>query len=607
MTTDQRDARTFPDITRLFAFLWAYVRPHWKLLLATFAFTALYAGASMARAYLAKGVIQVFQAAPEQIGQLQREQVVNLWDQAKVLAIFAGVIALAMGTSDYMKEWFHQSLVLRVVIAIREAVTKHVLSLSLRFFSRRRMGDLYSRLTNDVQQAHQAINFLFGDIVEDVLKIVAGVAACIYASPLLSASALIAGPAVLLPIAKYGKKIRKRSRSRQGSAAEVTESMQQMLSGIRTVKVFDREAHEMERFHRRNEELFNATLKVTRLRAFSKALLETINHGVVPLILLAGIWLVKNDYLTAPDLGFFIGALVLMYEPARRIARSYNLMQEALAGLDRIEDLLRERTDLPDAPDAKPLPTVRGDIAVRSVSFAYEGEAVLRDVTIEAKAGEIIALVGPSGGGKSTLLDLIARFYDPDSGTVEIDGHDLRKVTRASLLASLAMVTQEAFLFNDSILENIRYGRTNATMDEVIAAARAANIHDAIAALPGGYDTVVGERGATLSGGQRQRITIARALLKDPRVLLLDEATSALDSESERVVQEALERLMRGRTTFVVAHRLSTVIGATRIFVIDRGRVMEQGRHDELLGRGGLYAKLYALQSGGDVTRSAAV
>jgi subfamily B ATP-binding cassette protein MsbA len=280
-------------------------------------------------------------------------------------------------------------------------------------------------------------------------------------------------------------------------------------------------------------------------------------------------------------------------------------MQESLAGLDRLEELLAEKPDQEDASEATPRTNVRGDVSLAGVTFAYRNEPVLHDVTFEAHAGEVVALVGPSGGGKSTLIDLIARFYDPDAGTVSVDGRDVRTVTRRSLLASLAIVTQEPFLFNDTVLENVRYGRPTASRDEVVAACRAANIHEAVSALPNGYDTVVGERGATLSGGQRQRLTIARALLKDPRILLLDEATSALDSESERVVQEALERLMRGRTTLVVAHRLSTVMGATRIVVLDRGQVVEEGRHEDLVARGGLYQKLHALQSGGEVARAA--
>ncbi len=593
--------RGLAEIVRLVRFLLVHARPHWRLLAATFIFTGIYAATGAARSWLGKGVVSVFQP-----GRMPTEaEVVGIWDQVTVLVTYAGVLAVVLGSSDYFKEYFHQSFIMRVVISIREAVTKHLLSLSLRFFNRRKMGDLYSRLTNDVGQAHQALTFLFGDIVEDVLTIAFLLVSCIIASPLLTGTVALAGPLVVWPLATFGRKIRRRARSRQGMAAEVTESMQQMLSGIRTVKAFDREDHELERFHERNDDFFRANLKVVKTRALSRGLLEALNHGIVPLLLLGGIWLVMKGWLTAPDLAWFLGSLVLMYPAARRITRSYNNLQESLAGLDRIEELLNERTDLPDAPDARALEAVRGEVALRSVSFAYGSEAVLRDVSLEAKPGEVVALVGPSGGGKSTLLDLIARFYDPDQGAVEVDGRDIRGVTRRSLIAHIGIVNQEPFLFNDTVVENIRYGRRDASMDDVVAACRAANIHDVIAALPRGYETVVGERGATLSGGQRQRLTIARALLKDPRILLLDEATSALDSESERIVQEALERLMRGRTTFVVAHRLSTVIGASRIVVIDRGRVVEQGRHEELVARGGLYAKLYTLQSGGDPARAA--
>jgi subfamily B ATP-binding cassette protein MsbA len=626
------------DIARLAGFLYGYVRPHWKLLVATALVTGVNAVANASRAFFvgafekyvferpggpadahrhaggaARSLLEqipLVQAAMAWWERLRAEllpPVGDVWAWTKFIGAGLVLVALVMAISEYGKDVLQQSLVLRVINAMREKVMAHLLGLSMRFFHKQRVGDLYSRLTNDIYQAQSALTFLFGDIFEDLFRIIAGTAVCLITSWQLSAVSLVAVPAVVVPLQVLGRRVRKKARSRQISAADVTEAMQQMITGVRIVKVFSAEEHEARRFHDRNESFIRKALRVVRAKAASKGLLEFVNHFTVVALMLVGTYFVfRTGAIERDQLVTFMTSLGLMYEPMKKLVKSYNNMLESLAGIDRIEELLEIRNDVPDAPGAAPLTEVRGDVRLRGVRFAYAGEAVLDGVDLEARAGEVVAIVGPSGAGKSTLLDLLARFYDPDAGTITVDGRDIRSVTRASLLAHVAMVTQEPFLFNDTVLENVRYGRRDAGREEVEAACRAANIDEVIAALPEGYDSVVGERGATLSGGQRQRLTIARALLKDPRILLLDEATSALDSESEKAVQAALEQLMKGRTTFVVAHRLSTIVAADRIIVLDRGRVVEEGRHEDLVARGGLYAKLWGLQSGGENGRAAA-
>jgi ABC-type multidrug transport system fused ATPase/permease subunit len=371
--------------------------------------------------------------------------------------------------------------------------------------------------------------------------------------------------------------------------------MQQMFAGIRIVKAFRREDYELRRFRQRTREYCETAIKVVKDRTASKSLMELVNDITIPVvILLGGVLVIRNTWgLTVGSLGAFIALVTQMYMPAKTLAAGYNTLQDAIPSVDRVFEILDTRPEIQDRPTARELGPVRDAVRFEGVTFGYlEGVPVLRDVSFEARAGEVTAIVGPTTAGKSTLVDLIARFYDPHQGRVTVDGTDLRDLRLASLLDKIAVVTQDPFLFNDTIKENIRYGRLDATDAEVEAAARSAKIHEDILAMPEGYDTNVGERGAKLSGGQRQRVTIARAVLKNPEILILDEATSALDATTERRLQEALEQLEQGRTTFVIAHRLSTVQHAHKILVLFEGRLVEEGRHDALVARGGLYASL---------------
>jgi subfamily B ATP-binding cassette protein MsbA len=387
------------------------------------------------------------------------------------------------------------------------------------------------------------------------------------------------------------------ARSLQGSLGLLTVLLQETVQGNRVVKAFGMEAYEKRRFAEENRSLFRMALRVARIRAFTAPMMEVLAaFGIAGVVWYGGYSVVHGGRSQGSFLAF-LTALFLLYDPFKGLGRTNGLLQQGMAAADRVFELLDTRSDVVDRPGAREMPAVREGIQFDDVTFQYQIEPVLRDVTLTIRRGEVVALVGPSGGGKSTLADLLLRFYDVSAGAVRIDGIDIREVTQASLRAQMALVTQHTFLFNDSVKNNIAYGSPEAqSMDAIIAAARAAHAHEFILELPEGYDTMIGELGLRLSGGQRQRLAIARALLKNAPILVLDEATSALDNESERLVQQALDTLMHGRTTLVIAHRLSTIRNADRIVVLVRGQIVEQGTHEQLLALNGDYRKLHDLQ-----------
>jgi subfamily B ATP-binding cassette protein MsbA len=472
-----------------------------------------------------------------------------------------------------------------------------VIGADLSFFNRTSPGELIARFINDIAMLRNAVANTLVGFGKDTLTALALIGVMFYEDWLLAAIAFVAFPCAILPIIRIGRRMRVVSGNTQVEVGRLTTLLDETFQGVRSVKAYAIEAYEKARAGRAVEAVFKLNYQGARTRSVLHPIMEVLGGlAIVAVILYGGHTVISGT--KAPGSFFaFITALLLAYEPIKRLAKLNANLQEGLAAATRVFVLLDREPEIRDAPDAVPLEIADGGVRFEAVTFSYDTEGpTLRDIEIEIPAGGTAALVGPSGAGKSTIMNLIPRFYDVDGGRITIDGQDLRAVTLASLRAQIALVSQEILLFDDTIRANIAYGRPQASAAEIAAAAAAAGVETFIAELPQGLDTPVGPRGAMLSGGQRQRVAIARAMLKNAPILLLDEATSSLDSESERQVQGALAELMSGRTTLVIAHRFSTVVDADVIYVIEAGRIVESGRHAELLARGGPYARLYALQ-----------
>ncbi|GAB4475676.1 MAG: ABC transporter ATP-binding protein [Anaerolineae bacterium] len=485
----------------------------------------------------------------------------------------------------------------RVVIDIRQQVYRHLLDLPVQFFTERRSGEIVSRLASDASLVRTALTNNIATLISQLLTLIGAIAIVVMINWRMTLFVLALAPVMALIAAFFGRRVRAISTEVQDELAGSSTIVEEVLQGIRVVKSFVREQFEIERYNRSMERTFNAALRLTRVRAAFGPLIFSVMFMAIVAVLWFGGREVIAGRLTAGGLTSFLFYLMFIAGSFGAFTGLYTQLQEALGAARRIFEVLDTQPGIQDKPGAEELGAVEGRITFENVTFAYDERVdVLEDVSIEIEPGEVLALVGPSGAGKSTFVSMIPRFYDPVAGRILIDGHDLRDVTQRSLREQIGIVPQDTMLFGGTIRENILYGRLDASEEEIIAAAKAANAHEFIMALPDGYDTIVGERGVKLSGGQRQRVAIARAILKDPRILLLDEATSSLDSESEGLVQEALERLMQGRTTIIIAHRLSTVQIADRIAVLDRGHLVELGTHSMLLEQDGLYAKLYRMQ-----------
>jgi subfamily B ATP-binding cassette protein MsbA len=514
------------------------------------------------------------------------------WIAASIIAIFI-VRGLFWYGQNYLMSYVGQS----VIIDIRAAVFKKLQRLSVSFYDKNKTGTIMSYVTNDVNALQSAMVENTIEMITEGFILIGSVVAMIYLDWRLTLFTVCTFPVVLWFMEFFGKKIRKTGGRIQECTADITSVLQESVASARVIKSFVREDYEVDRFDVENKANFRANMKNAQLMATLTPVVELVAAIGVTMIIWYGGNNVINGTITAGSLVAFLTYAVNISNPIKRLTRVIGNIQKALAAAQRVFMIIDMPEEIAESRDAKQLPEVSGKVEFQNVSFAYNDKGnVITDLSFSVKPGEVIAIVGPSGAGKSTIANLLPRFYDVNKGDIKIDGHSVREVTLDSLREQVGIVPQETMLFNGSVYNNILYGRLDATKEEIEAAAKAANAHDFIMQLTDGYETKLGDRGVNLSGGQRQRIAIARAILKNPRILILDEATSALDTESERVVQEALDRLMVGRTSFVIAHRLSTVKNADKILVLEKGNLVESGTHDELLALDGLYAHLYKIQ-----------
>jgi len=591
--------------------LWQFVRPHQRRLwLGVVAGLAYALGSGLLLLAVKLVIDAVFPTEGiESLKQLERwpevrELLLRAFAAIKLdpkspqlLAIIAllPVAMLLRGLGLFLNQYLLQWVATYVVHDLRVKLFSHLQTLSLRYFGKTQTGDLVSRLTLDTQAITNAIIWSFATLSREPFTVAGIVTYLVLLQPKLTLISLAVFPLIALPIVIFGRKARKSWKAAQTATAELASQMQESFTGIRVVKAFNLEGALSERFGGTSQRIASQLMRLFRAVELPGPLIEAFGACGVCLLLVY-VARLADQRPSAGDFSSFLGALFSLYAPVKGLSRFWGFLEQGRAAGERLFTLLEERPEIVEPPQPQPLNARGAAIEFRNVSFSYEGKAALNDFALTIEPGQLVALVGASGSGKTTVTSLLLRFYDPDTGSIRIGGTDLREASSANLRDQIAVVTQETVLFNDTIRNNLRYGRLDATEAELEAAAKHAFADEFIRKKPAGYDQNIGERGGELSGGERQRLAIGRAILRDAPILILDEATSALDTESERAVQSALEQLMRGRTTLCIAHRLSTIQKADVIVVMNAGRIVETGRHEELLARGGAYRRLHDLQ-----------
>jgi len=569
---------------RVLSRLFGYVRPYWKPLIATGVLLILHTGLSLLPPLFQREIV---------------DQVIEARDVSrlgKIVALLVGIYVL-LWLTKVGDQYTRHVLGARFIFDLRTHIYAYLQRLSLSFFERTSIGELMSRVTSDVNALEQFVTHGVILTTVDLLRLLGASAVLLALDWRLASLVLVLLPIMAVSLRWFNRRVRPIYRSVRDRLGDINAKLEDNLAGIRVIQAFGQEEFELERFRDVSEHYYRQRVRAIRSwSTFFPALYTLASLGGV-VVLGAGAWMVIRAQISLGTLVAFLSYIISFYDPLQRLTEVDNTLQQAIASGERIFELLDEVPQIVDVPDAIALDQIEGDVLFDDVHFRYgEGGEVLHDVQFHMAPGEVVALVGPSGAGKTSIASLLCRFYDPVHGRILVDGHDLRHVQVQSLRKHIAVVLQDTFLFNTTVRENLRYGKPDATREEMVAAAKAANAHEFIRQLDRGYETEIGERGVKLSGGQKQRLALARAILADPRILILDEATSSVDAEAEYLIQQALDEVMKGRTSLVIAHRLSTIRSADKIIALEEGRIREVGDHHELLARGGLYSQLYQRQ-----------
>lgn len=585
--------------------LLGFAKPYVWLLGTAMVFSLLFSGGRYGRALLLKPLLDDV-LLPAQQGVAPDFELGSLFVlQASGPTVLQWVvigslfIVFVMPVAAFVKNYMQSYALGAISMDMKKVIAGKLLGLPLSYHRGTPSGDILTRALSDAGSAQSVLKMIFTDFMLAIAMLVVGISSLFFISWQLALISLVSAPAIVAVLAAFSRRIRRTAARRQVQLSEVTQRLVGILSGIKVIKAFKGEEMEGRVFAQETDKLFKRVMKVVKARVLSRTIVEMLNTGMgVGVLLLATVLVLQNRWgLTAGDVAAFTTALATTYKPVKTLSKGWAKLMDALSSAERFFEVLDAPAEMPDAPDAVEISELHEGIRFDRVSYSYGREQVLQDVSLDVRANEVVAIVGRTGSGKTTLMDLLLRFDDPDTGSISLDGIDLRKITRDSFISQIAVVTQDPFLFDTSIRENIRYGRPEASEEEVLAAARAAHVDEFVDQLPEGYETAVGEYGTLLSGGQRQRITIARAILKNPAILVFDEATSSLDAKTEKTVQDAIDTLRGDRTLFVIAHRLSTIRNADHIVVLDQGRVVQEGTHAELMEQTGLYQEFVTLQT----------